>query len=66
MGHYMYCGSCKAGQDEPEASTLRDGMYCTSCGKELYPDKTIEDFVIELSERISTLEAGINMGEWRA
>ena len=58
MGSYRYCEYCERGLSEPTAreELLEGGQECPHCGKKQYTIKTIEEFVIELFERLEELE----------
>lgn len=54
---YRYCPACDAGLPEPTIrEDLEDWATCHHCGAELPRAKTLEEWVIELSDRVLELE----------
>lgn len=54
---WMYCSKCNAEQDEPTDEQVLRGEYnCPHCGHTNYPNKSLADVVLSLSERLAILE----------
>lgn len=54
---WMYCKKCDAPQDEPTNEQVLKGEYnCPQCGYTNYPNKSLNDVVLSLDERIAILE----------
>lgn len=54
---WMYCSKCDAAQKEPTDEEVLTGQYiCPACGHTNYPNKSLADVVLSLSERLAILE----------
>ena len=60
---YTYCGKCDRGLDEPTPSqVLYDDYECPCCGYSNSCPKSVNELILELIERIETLEARSEVG----
>lgn len=54
---WMYCKRCEAEQDEPTDEQVLKGEYtCKECGYANFPNKSMNDVVLSLLERVAILE----------
>lgn len=60
---WMYCGKCEAEQQEPTDEQVLNGEYlCPQCGHHNYPNKSLNDVVLSILERLEALEANTCVG----
>lgn len=56
---WAYCSKCETGMNEPTVEeALKNEYVCPTCGHNNFPNKSLADIVIELSQRVEALEQG--------
>jgi 6-phosphogluconolactonase (cycloisomerase 2 family) len=67
MGAYSYCYKCKDGPLDPATASevLSKEQECPACHALLFPNRSMDEVVVELAERIEALEARPNLGDYR-